>query len=403
MKSEAGSGVAGLLVALGLLAACSGGNIETSNVVHRCAFSLGTARSGSASHPLRINEVMTGNDGAWVDEQGETDDFIELINTGSRSVSLSGYALGDKSGKATTLPDVEVDAGATVLLWADDTPSQGALHLPFKLSNSGTPVLLWASDSCELVDHVSVPELPRSESYARLPDGDGELQVCRYATPERANGESCEPPPPPNLSDSVTFEPYEWPVPYLAPAGPLVLSELALAPARFVEVLNAGKAAVDLADYQLKLAPLPPGAAWPGADEGAELAWPVGATTLEPGERVVVPVTDADAAELQNVAEQEGVVTVWQSDGLKVSDRVDFMAWPEGAALARLPDAVGPLRFCETASPGEANDSCVEVEKRALPGGRAHRLATDADFATLAEGGTEVGDEAVKFVVDMQA
>ena len=402
MKSEARSRIAGAL-AWCLLAGCSGGNVETSNVVFRCGFSLGSARSGAASHPLRINEVMTGNDGAWVDEQGETDDFIELVNTGSTALSLSDYALGDKSGKATALPDVTVEAGATVLLWADDTPAQGALHLPFKLSNSGTPVLLWASDSCELVDRVNVPELPRSESYARLPDGDGDFTVCRYATPERANGDSCEPPDPPNLSDSVTFASYDWPTAFIAPAGPLVLSELALSPARFVEVLNAGKTAQTLSDYELRLAPLPPGATLPAADGGTVIAWPDNATTLAPGERIVVPVTDADTAELQQVAELEGVLTLWQSDEAKVSDRVDFMAWPDGAALARVPDAVGPPRFCESPSPGAANESCVEVEKRALPGGRAHQLATNADFETLAEGGTEVGDEAVKFVVDMQA
>jgi hypothetical protein len=157
-----------------LAAACSntsGGNIEIT-YAGPCSYEAANAKPGRASQTLRINEVMTGNDGAWVDEVGETDDFVELINTGTEPLSLADYALGDKVGKAMTLPELTLMPGQTVLLWADDTEEQGPLHLSYKLSNSGTQVLLWA-DSCELVDSVVVPELPRSESYDRLPDGDG--------------------------------------------------------------------------------------------------------------------------------------------------------------------------------------------------------------------------------------
>jgi hypothetical protein len=379
---------------------CSGGNIETTNDVFRCSFVPGIARSGAASHPLRINEVMTGNDGAWVDEQGETDDFVELLNTGSKAISLSDYALADKPGRATALPVLRLEPGATVLLWADDEPEQGPLHLPFKLSNSGTPVLLWSS--CELVDRVTVPQLPQSESYARLPDGSGEFSICRYASPERPNGESCEPPDPPNLSDSVTFEPYSWDSPYVEPFGPLVLSELALRPASFIEVLNGGQQSVTLADYSLRLAALAPGEAWPDASGGKLIAWPAEPTELEPGQRLVVPVTDADTEALSLDPVFEGVATLWQADADTPSDRIDFMAWPDGAALARVPDALGAPRFCESATPDADND-CTELSERAIPGGRVHQLATEEDFDTLAEGGTEVGDAGVKFVVDMQA
>jgi hypothetical protein len=267
--------------------------------------------------------------------------------------------------------------------------------LPFKLSASGTPVLLWATPTCQLVDRVDVPELPSSESYARLPDGSGDFSVCRYATPERSNGAACEPPDPPNLSDNVSFAPYDWPQPYLGPAGPLVLSELSLHPASFIEVLNASDESVALSGYRLSVGALPPGAAWP---DGGELAWPSGASVLEPGERLLVPVTEADLSEL---SELEGAATIWHDE--EVSDRVAFMAWPEGASLARVPDEVGPPRYCENPTPGAANAACVELEQRELPSNRAHRLATRGDFEALAAGGTEVGDEAVKFVVDMQA
>jgi hypothetical protein len=401
VRRARGLGALALVLASG---ACSGKSIKQPPVVppDTCSFSLVDPTSGADSHALRINEVMSGNDGAWVDELGETDDFIELINTSSRPISLGDYALGDEPNEATALPELELEAGATLLLWADNSPEQGPLHLPFKLSNSGTPVLLWAA-SCELVDLVEVPELPRSESFARLPDGSGDFSVCRYATPERENGETCEPPPPPNLNDDITFAPYTWETPYPPLEGPLVLSELALRPAGFVEVLNASDEDVELADFSVELASMSPGVAWPEPGTGTLLAWPADVTTLAPGKRVLLPVAEADTAELEASTDFEGVVTIWKSGTDAPADRLDFMAWPEGAALARVPDESGFPRFCETPSPGALNKRCVELAERAIPSGRLHRLETSGDFAALAAGGTEVGEDAVKFVVDMQA
>ncbi len=381
--------------------ACSGGTMEVTYSPRICGFELNGATSG-AEHPLRINEVMTGNDGAWVDEVGETDDFVELINTGNEPLALQGFYLGDKVGKATRLPKLSLDPGRTLLLWADDSPEQGELHLPFKLSNSGTPLLLW-SDDCALVDRVVVPALPRSESYARLPDGSGDFEICRYATPERENGDTCSPPEPPNLQENISFEPYVWDEPYPKLAGPLVVSELALEPDAFVELLNIGDDEVDLSAFSARLSAMDPGDGWPAPDEGAELTFPGDVSTLAPGERLLLPISAEQTAEVTARASREGVLSVWQADAETPSDRLDFMAFPAGASLARLADGSAQARFCQTPSPGEPNDDCEPVPARELPGGRAHQLATPSDFEALAEGGTEVGDIGVKFVVDMAA
>lgn len=389
-------------MSLALGAGCSDATLDPPSPPPQIECDFAVPAAGAPSGDLRINEVMTGNDGAWVDEIGETDDFVELINIGQRPLALGEYYLGDKAGKATRLPDLTLGPGRTVLLWADDTPEQGPLHLPFKLSSSGDRVLLWSS-SCELVDRIDVPELPRSESYARLPDGTGEPSICRYATPERLNGATCEPPEPPNLDDSIVFAPFQWPEPFPAIAGPLVISELLLRPAGFVEVLNASDQPVALDGFALRLSALSPGQPLPDAETGALLAWPEPSATLGPGERVSVPVSASETAALEASPELEGVVTLWQADRPAPSDRIDFMAWPEGASLSRVPDATGAPRFCEAPSPGAANDGCVALSGRALPSGRARRLETAADFAELAKGGTEVGEAGVKFVVDMAA
>src|SRR5262245_57411452 len=95
-----------------------------------------------AESALVINEVMSDNEGACIDNAGEADDYIELANTGDVPVELSVYALSDKSGTRAQLPRRELAPGETVLFFADGAPEQGASHLPFKLSASGDRVVL---------------------------------------------------------------------------------------------------------------------------------------------------------------------------------------------------------------------------------------------------------------------
>jgi len=354
----------------------------------------------AATGALRVNEVVTNNDGAWVDEAGETDDFIELVNAGPETKLFSGYSIGDRPGQVTRLPDFELAPGQTKLVWADDTPAQGPFHVPFKLSSEGSPVFLW-ENGCSLADHVQVPALKPNDSFTRIPGGTGPFTSCRYATPERDNGTRCEPPPPPNIGVDVVYAPYTWTDPSPKPNGPLVLSELALEPAAFVEVLNASDAPVTLADYSLKLATTGPGVPFPISTEGVTLAWPSGTPALAPGARVVVPVTSADTKALHADPAFEGAVTVFHGADPAPSDRIDFMRWKPGASLARPGDATGFPRFCQTPTPGASNSGCVPVPSRDT-GDRLRYLSTPADFEALAEGGTELGEAAVKFVIDMQ-
>jgi hypothetical protein len=356
-----------------------------------------------ATGALRINEVITNNDGAWVDEQGETDDLIELVNAGTETQTFSGYSISDRAGSATKLPDFELAPGKTALVWADDAPEQGAMHVPFKLSSGGTSVFLW-SNACSLADRVDVPSLPANESYARVPSGAGSFVECRYATPERDNGSRCEPPPPPNITDDVVYAPYTWTDPLPKIKGPLVLSEMALNPPVFIEVLNASSATVTLADYGLRLSTTGPGMPFPAANEGLAFDWPAGIDALAPGQRISVPVTEANIRAVRAGGRFEGVATIssTQSADAAPSDRIEFDQWASGAALARSPDANGIPRFCTVATPGKENTECTPVLSRTLDD-RLRYLSTPGDFQALAEGGTEVGEAAVKFVVDMNA
>src|SRR5688572_27318482 len=51
----------------------------------------------SVASDLRINEALSDNDGVGVDELGETDDYVELYNSGAKPIALTDYRLRDSS------------------------------------------------------------------------------------------------------------------------------------------------------------------------------------------------------------------------------------------------------------------------------------------------------------------
>jgi len=115
------------------------------------------ARSGMQD--LIISEVCPINDTVIQDEMGGYPDWIELYNTGSTSVNLSGLYLSDNridilKWKVQST-DLTIAPGAYLILWADNEPGQGNKHIGFKLSE-GEFVLLY-NPTWGIIDSVSIP------------------------------------------------------------------------------------------------------------------------------------------------------------------------------------------------------------------------------------------------------
>jgi hypothetical protein len=400
---------ASLFVLASALAACSGAGHEVD-----AAPTDGAAGSDGGSdtspdappptaRPLRITELCAQDDGFLIDELGQTEDWVEVQNVSAAPVDLSGYALSD-GGKLSRLAGT-LAPGAARVFFADEEPEQGERHLTFSLSAGGEHVKLVAVATRAVVDEVDYPALDVNQVYARFPDSDGAWAKCRYATPNAPNGATCGPPPPPALPKSFEFLPYTWPKPWPAVPSPLALTELALRPARFIEVANTSAAAVDLTGWTLRLAPSGPGASPPGPTDGKAVAWPAGTATLAPGARVAVPISDTDVAAISAIQEFEGVATLFDAQG-HAGDRVDFMRLPAGTALARFPEGAGigtAFATCTEATPGQPNATCTPPAGKPAVGDRLRRLTSVAEETALAEGGSEVDSQSVKFMVDMQA
>lgn len=139
--------------------------------------------------PLRISEVQTDNTSTLFAADGAAPDWIEIENYGNAPVSLKGVtlAMDKKVNKLLVFPDVTLNAGEYLLVYADGETSaskDGVLHAPFKLSASGGNTLFLISADDALLDCVEPPEMESDCSYSRI---GGEWEICLIATPGAAN------------------------------------------------------------------------------------------------------------------------------------------------------------------------------------------------------------------------
>ncbi|MBM3846971.1 MAG: hypothetical protein FJ405_11890, partial [Verrucomicrobia bacterium] len=91
---------------------------------------------------LVISEFMAANTGGLRDEDGETSDWIEILNVGSSTINTLGWRLTDDSANMGkwVLPATNIPPSGFLLVWASakDRKLSGApLHANFSLSAGG--------------------------------------------------------------------------------------------------------------------------------------------------------------------------------------------------------------------------------------------------------------------------
>ena len=147
---------------------------------------------------LFINEFVADNDSTgFADESGETDDWIEIYNAGSESVDVGGmYVTDDLDNlKKTSIPATDaaattIEPGGYLILWADNDPEQGVLHLDWKLSGDGEDIALVAPNGAGivLIDYLTFDLQSEGVSRGRDPDGGDTWTFFDVPTPGSGNG-----------------------------------------------------------------------------------------------------------------------------------------------------------------------------------------------------------------------
>ena len=120
---------------------------------------------------LRINEFMASNLSDIEDPMmGQTSDWIELYNSGTKPLNLSGYYLTDNLSKPDKWPlpaGTVIESGGYLLFWADGEAV--ADHTNFKLSASGEFIGVFNVEF-DVVDSITYPEQRSDISYGRNND-----------------------------------------------------------------------------------------------------------------------------------------------------------------------------------------------------------------------------------------
>jgi hypothetical protein len=153
---------------------------------------------------LVINEFMADNGITLASPDGNSPDWIELFNTGSGAVDLTGMYLTDDLNDPTRwqFPDgTTLGPGEYLVVWADR--SGGELYASFALDANGEEIGLFDSDGVTLIDSVVFLKQIQDVSYGRIPDGGPSWNYLLSATP----GYSNQNPSVETKSSVVSYEP----------------------------------------------------------------------------------------------------------------------------------------------------------------------------------------------------
>ena len=142
---------------------------------------------------LVINEVSPGKS-TIPDDNNEFDDWIELFNTGTSPVNISGLMLTDDfTEKSKTILKADasmiIPPGGYKILWADGQPEQGSDHLSFKLSGDGESLGLYQAIGFDtlIIEELDFGFAPQGFSLSRLPNATGSFEITNLLTPGLEN------------------------------------------------------------------------------------------------------------------------------------------------------------------------------------------------------------------------
>ncbi|GAL76037.1 hypothetical protein JCM19275_2169 [Nonlabens ulvanivorans] len=128
---------------------------------------------------LVINEIMASNSTTAVDDDGEYEDWVELYNNSSSTLSLDNLYLSDD---ATDPLMWQFPSGTTIapdsylIVWCDKDLTQTGLHADLKFSSNGEDAVL-SYDNGTVLESITFGAQTTDMGYARVPNGTGNFVI----------------------------------------------------------------------------------------------------------------------------------------------------------------------------------------------------------------------------------
>jgi spore coat protein CotH len=140
---------------------------------------------------LFINEFMAANDSLIEDEHGDFDDWIEIYNGDESPVWMGDKYLTDNLSNPDKwmFPDITLQPGEFLLVWADEEQEQGPLHTNFKLDKEGEEIGLFDAESTAFfpIDTLTYGEQVSNIPFGRQVDGGLPWAPLNTPTPGASN------------------------------------------------------------------------------------------------------------------------------------------------------------------------------------------------------------------------
>ncbi|MEZ5043203.1 MAG: HYR domain-containing protein [Saprospiraceae bacterium] len=305
-------------------------------------------QAGYAPLSLYINEFLASNGTGITDEGGVFEDWIEIYNGGSQPANIGGMYITDNLLDLTKwqIPDTDptattIPAGGHLLLWADNQPEEGVLHVNIKLGASGEQIGLshLSGGSVEILDSLTFGPQVSDVSFGRFPDGDPLFREFTSPTP--------------GLPNELPFEGSLYINEFLASNGTGITDESGVFE-DWVEIYNAGDEAVDIGGLYIT------------DDLTNPTKWQIpttdpGLTTI-PAKGFLVLWADNQPEEgplhvnikLSAGGEQLGLVEVIGAD-IGFLDSLTFTTQLTDVSTGRFPDGSETLKAFYAPTPGSSN------------------------------------------------
>lgn len=142
-------------------------------------YSIDATYSTIAAGDLVINEIMADNETVVADQDGEYDDWLELYNNSSETLSLDNLYLSDDPTDllAWKFPDgLTIAPDSYLIVWCDKDEEQDGLHADLKFSSGGESAILSYADGT-IIENITFGEQTTDMAYARNPNGTGDFVI----------------------------------------------------------------------------------------------------------------------------------------------------------------------------------------------------------------------------------
>ncbi len=145
------------------------------NNIHLLNPTPGLSNEYTPVRNILITEVSATRNDSITSESGEVTDWIELFNNNDYDVNIGGLFLTDSLKEkckyripANNIMKTTIPAKEYIILWADNEPEQGELHLNFRLNGDGEQIGLIDLDGKTFIDSLTFENQFANFTYNRI-------------------------------------------------------------------------------------------------------------------------------------------------------------------------------------------------------------------------------------------